>query len=402
METATSGSSADPPPLTDPPASDDGPPPHTDPPTSDDDDAPPPQADEEDPLASLPAGFAAFSLTQTHPKTGDAKAEPFEQQRQYKTRMCIYGDKCPYGPGRCFFAHEEAELRPPQARWWLPEYKTKPCRYSSAECPFYAEGRCQYAHTVEELQYVRQPPVRNDAKYKTRMCRHAAGSCPYGIACSYAHHTTELRAAPDEPDEPPGAPSDVVSRLERLRDLRASGSISQAEFEDGKRQVLNEPGAGEGPALLAPSAVPRRRRRPPPPADAYMLPAMPMPRAPPLVLSPFPPQGYGYAVPGTYPPMPYPAMPRPPVPGAYPMRPPRGYSSPPAAYRAMPRPPGYAYGAPAPAPPGYAMPRPPGHAYGAPPPPLDPAYPMRPPFDPRRIPHDGSPGHEGGSPRPAL
>ena len=126
-----------------------------------------PATDEEDPLASLPADFAAFSLTQTHPKSSDAKVEPFEQQRQrgprvrriyekrvgayarrYKTRMCIYGDACPYGPGRCFFAHDAAELRPPQARWWLPEYKTKPCRYAASECPFYADGRCQYAHTV--------------------------------------------------------------------------------------------------------------------------------------------------------------------------------------------------------------------------------------------------------------
>ena len=57
--------------------------------------APAPAADEEDLVASLPADFAAFSLTQTHPRSGDAKAEPFEQQRQYKTRMCIYGDKCP-------------------------------------------------------------------------------------------------------------------------------------------------------------------------------------------------------------------------------------------------------------------------------------------------------------------
>ena len=46
--------------------------------------APAAAADEEDadPLASLPADFAAFSLTQTHPRSGDAKAEPFEQQRQ--------------------------------------------------------------------------------------------------------------------------------------------------------------------------------------------------------------------------------------------------------------------------------------------------------------------------------
>ena len=119
-------------------------------------------ADEEDadPLASLPADFAAFSLTQTHPRSGDAKAEPFEQQRQYKTRMCIYGDKCPYGPGRCLFAHDESELRPPQARWWLPEYKTKPCRYAASECPFYADGRCQYAHTVRGAASHRAGPAR--------------------------------------------------------------------------------------------------------------------------------------------------------------------------------------------------------------------------------------------------
>ena len=46
-------------------------------------------ADEEDadPLAALPADFAAFSLTQTHPRSGDAKAEPFEQQRQRGSRV---------------------------------------------------------------------------------------------------------------------------------------------------------------------------------------------------------------------------------------------------------------------------------------------------------------------------
>ena len=44
--------------------------------------APAPATDEEDPLASLPADFAAFSLTQTPPRSGDAKAEPFEQRRQ--------------------------------------------------------------------------------------------------------------------------------------------------------------------------------------------------------------------------------------------------------------------------------------------------------------------------------
>ena len=46
-----------------------------------------PANDEEDPLASLPNDFAAFSLTQTHPKSSDARAEPFEQQRQRASRV---------------------------------------------------------------------------------------------------------------------------------------------------------------------------------------------------------------------------------------------------------------------------------------------------------------------------
>ena len=154
-----------------------------------------PATDEEDPLASLPADFAAFSLTQTHPKSSDAKVEPFEQQRQrgprvrriyekrvgayarrYKTRMCIYGDACPYGPGRCFFAHDAAELRPPQARWWLPEYKTKPCRYAASECPFYADGRCQYAHTV------RGPA--SPSRTESRMCTAAGRGAPVRAAAA--------------------------------------------------------------------------------------------------------------------------------------------------------------------------------------------------------------------------
>ena len=46
-----------------------------------------PANDEEDPLASLPNDFAAFPLTQTHPKSSDARAEPFEQQRQRASRV---------------------------------------------------------------------------------------------------------------------------------------------------------------------------------------------------------------------------------------------------------------------------------------------------------------------------
>ena len=309
--------------------------------------APAAAADEEDadPLASLPADFAAFSLTQTHPRSGDAKAEPFEQQRQYKTRMCIYGDKCPYGPGRCFFAHDESELRPPQARWWLPEYKTKPCRYAASSAPFMrtaaastrtrSAGRRPIARDSLDTtdagrgaQYLRPPPAKTqDKKYKTRMCRYCAGTCPYGVSCSYAHSAVVFRAEkstlravdaksgsvrareelrPREPDEPPGEPTDVVSRLERLRALRDSGSLSAVEFEVLKQQVLREPGsfAAQAPVLLAPTAPPPPRCLSPPPPDAYMLPAMAMPpRAvprppayapqPPYAAVPGPPRGYG-------------------------------------------------------------------------------------------------------------
>ena len=170
----------------------------------------------------------------------------------------------------------------------------------------------------------------------------------------------ELR--PLEPDEPPGEPTDVVSRLERLRALRNSGSVSAAEFEVLKQQVLREPGsfAAQAPVLLAPTAPPPPRRLSPPPPDAYMLPAMAMPpRA-----VPRPP---AYA-----PRPPYAAVPGPPRGYGVPQLLPRGYGAPPP-----PRPPVPGY-----APQCYAAPRPPRYAYGAPPP--DPGtYPRpRPPYDP--------------------
>ena len=174
----------------------------------------------------------------------------------------------------------------------------------------------------------------------------------------------ELR--PLEPDEPPGEPTDVVSQRERLRALRDSGSVSAAEFEELKQQVLREPGsfAAQAPVLLAPTAPPPPRRLSPPPPDAYMLPAMAMPpRA-----VPRPP---AYA-----PQPPYAAVPGPPRGYGVPQLVPRGYGAPPP-----PRPPVPGY-----APQGYAAPRPPRYAYGAPPP--DPGtYPRpRPPYDPRAPP----------------
>ena len=330
--------------------------------------------------------------------------------RRYKTRMCIYGDACPYGPGRCFFAHDAAELRPPQARWWLPEYKTKPCRYAASECPFYADGRCQYAHTV------RGPA--SPSRTESRMCTAAGRGAPVRAAASRKNAGPEVQDAhvplrrgrvplrrelllraqrrslprgkinssrrrresgsvraqeelrPLEPDEPPGEPTDVVSRLERLRALRDGGSLSAVEFEVLKQQVLREPGsfAAQTPAPLAPTAPPPPRRLSPPPPDAYMLPAMAMPpRAvprppayePPYAAVPGPPRGYGV-----------------------PQLVPRGYGAPPPPYASVPRPPrppDPRYG-----PQGYAPPRSPRYAYGAPPPqprpPYEPRAPPRPPL----------------------
>ena len=243
---------------------------------------------------------------------------------------------------------------------------------------------------------MRPPPAKTqDKKYKTRMCRYGAGTCPYGVSCSYAHSAVVFRAEkstlravdaksgsvraqeelrPREPDEPPGEPTDVVSRLERLRALRDSGSVSAVEFEVLKQQVLREPGsfAAQAPVLLAPTAPPPPRCLSPPPPDAYMLPAMAMPpRA-----VPRPP---AYA-----PQPPYAAVPGPPRGYGVPQLLPRGYGAPPPPYASVPRPPRppdprygpprYAYGAPPPGPgtyPTQPRPRPPYESRAPPRPPLN-------------------------------
>ena len=150
---------------------------------------------------------------------------------------------------------------------------------------------------------------------------------------------------------------------------RDKGSLSAAEFEELKQQVLREPGsfAAQAPVLLAPTAPPPPRCLSPPPPDAYMLPAMAMP---PRVV-PRPP---AYA-----PQPPYAAVPGPPRGYGVPQLVPRGYDAPPPPYASVPRP-------PRPPDPRYGPPR---YAYGAPPPGPG-TYPTqprpRPPYDPRAPP----------------
>ena len=127
-----------------------------------------------------PFGFLGAQQPQQQQQQNDA--------RQYKTRLCVYLSTpggCPRG-ARCFFAHGISELRPfvsggsaassssgksetrehnnngraaasalengQQQQQQQREYKTKPCRYTFADCPFAALGRCQFAHSAEELR----------------------------------------------------------------------------------------------------------------------------------------------------------------------------------------------------------------------------------------------------------
>ena len=199
----------------------------------------------DDVLSAIPSTYSQFSQT---PQRG-ASTPLHEQARQYKTRLCVYKDKCPYGPERCYFAHSPEEVRTPSGRWWIPEYKTKPCRYSWDECPFAKDGRCQFAHSVEELKQI---PRESRAKFKTRMCKYAlSGSgCRHGELCSYAHSADELRGrmarrenvaclpcAP--PPRPPSPTEGLVESLERLTALHAAGSISDAEFELLKLKLIS-------------------------------------------------------------------------------------------------------------------------------------------------------------------
>jgi len=66
-----------------------------------------------------------------------------------------------------------------------PLYKTELCRSweETGTCRY--GGKCQFAHSREELR-----PVQRHPKYKTELCRTFSntGTCPYGTRCRFIHH----------------------------------------------------------------------------------------------------------------------------------------------------------------------------------------------------------------------
>ncbi|KAJ1481525.1 hypothetical protein T484DRAFT_1954042 [Baffinella frigidus] len=73
-------------------------------------------------------------------------------------------------------------------------HKTRMCKIfeKSGCCKF--TGRCNYAHSREEL-VVRKSTGRCSADHKTRICKAfmRSGTCPYGDRCTFAHGREELR-----------------------------------------------------------------------------------------------------------------------------------------------------------------------------------------------------------------
>ena len=86
---------------------------------------------------------------------------------RYKTRICKYGPRCPYlRTGDCQYLHPEEEeyaatqgvpspprtsVSPP-AQNMARSYKTKICRFGD-RCPYLVTNKCQFAHSVDELEY---------------------------------------------------------------------------------------------------------------------------------------------------------------------------------------------------------------------------------------------------------
>ena len=156
--------------------------------------APAPAADEED-AGRVAAGGLRGLLAHPDPRAvrrrqgGALRAAAAVQDAHVHLRRQV-----PLRPGPLLLRARRVGTRPPQARWWLPEYKTKPCRYAASECPFMrtaaastrtrSAGRRPIARdSLDTTDAGRGAPTTRsaaagedeDKKYKTRMCRYGAG-----------------------------------------------------------------------------------------------------------------------------------------------------------------------------------------------------------------------------------
>ncbi len=124
------------------------------------------------PAASLEAGYRGLPTGPHHDR--------------YKTRICKYGPRCPYlRTGDCQYLHPEEEEyaatqgvpsppRSPPAQNVARSYKTKICRFGD-RCPYLVTNKCQFAHSVDELEYWKR--VRLDSMVEGR---HPVDELSYG------------------------------------------------------------------------------------------------------------------------------------------------------------------------------------------------------------------------------
>lgn len=175
--------------------------------------------------------------------------------RKFRTRLCLYGAKCPYGPERCLYAHSEAELR------------------------LKGQDAAPVASTDGSVEKRIEASMAGNLKYKTVACRHwneSGGTfCPVGRLCQYAHgeqelayfraHSAALLAAasgsgggsPDGEGRSTGSPPDsnASSPPNTSRQVPAGAGSRVSEGSASAGGVLGEGLPAVGPAASTSSVV---------------------------------------------------------------------------------------------------------------------------------------------------
>lgn len=100
-----------------------------------------------------------------------------------KTKMCslFLNGKCHYGADRCFYAHDQAELR------------EKPELAKTSLCPSLRQGgctrgnSCNYAHDLSEMTI---------SSKKVKCLWYAGGHCSHGSTCRFSHSDSTSTGTP--------------------------------------------------------------------------------------------------------------------------------------------------------------------------------------------------------------